>query len=184
MMLVTQAYDQDIDQIVVINDATWGDGKADKTRFWCNQNFFPEGQFVLRSGRGIEAYCSSLILNIDGDYQLTNSWDELTDSGNFFRHSELGKWLYVAELDFRDGIERENHADLFYFRLRMLAKQYDLKGIIQYVAAGEDRDENRFLRLIDSIYQAGFKTHSVVQNFRVRFDEMMTGIHFSWGWND
>lgn len=171
----------DYQECIDISQLVW-QLPVERSRYFSACSIFPEGQLVLRSGRGVEGFCSSLIVGLDTSKAIEDSWYTITGDGHLFTHKPEGKWLYISEATFREDIEIDDQADLFYFRLRLIAKDRGLDGIIYYYPVGEERDEEEFVRVMTSFYDCGFKAHSVTPDFRKRGNEMTTGLHFIWVW--
>lgn len=111
--------------MVYPNSVPW-----DEKMLGSHLDVFPEGQFVAveTETNRIVGMAASLIISWD-DYEITDNWQDFTDSGMFTNHLPVGRTLYGAEVMVDPSIQGRGVGGMIYKARRDLARQLKLKRI-------------------------------------------------------
>ena len=100
-----------------------------KEQFESLINIFPDGQFCITHNKKIIASSCSLMLHMD-EYDETQSWREMTDSGYITNHDPTGRTLYGIEIMVDPAFRSMKLARRLYERRKQLTRKKNLKRII------------------------------------------------------
>ena len=90
---------------------------------------FPEGQFVAEYKGEIVGSCSSLIIQLDSEYQK-HTWKEACGDSFFKNHNPDGDSLYGADVSTHPDYRRLGIATKLYNERKELARKLNLRRII------------------------------------------------------
>lgn len=100
-----------------------------KEQFESLIDIFPDGQFCITHDKKIIASSCSLMLNMD-EYDETQSWREMTDSGYITNHNPNGHTLYGIEMMVDPAFRSMKLARRLYEKRKKLTKEKNLKRIV------------------------------------------------------
>ena len=101
---------------------------------------FPEGQFVAELDDAIVGMAASLLLQWD-DYDIEDSWRDMTDHGMFTNHDPEGRTLYGAEIMVRPSAQGRGVGSAIYQAREDLAKRL---GVWRIRAGARLRDYSSY----------------------------------------
>jgi len=142
-----------------------------KEQFESLIDIFPDGQFCITHNNKIIASSCSLMLNMD-EYDETQSWREMTNSGYITNHNPFGRTLYGIEMMVDPAFRSMKLARRLYDKRKQLTKDRNLKRIIiagripgYYKHAKKMSAREYVQKVIDKIFYDPVLTAQIANDF-------------------
>lgn len=131
MLLIRQAAERDIDQILKISREVYSESAAwTRAELRSHQEVFPEGQVVAvdAASDAVLGLAAGLIVQWD-DYDIGQSWSDFTGGGRFTNHDPAGGTLYGAGVLVRRDSQGRGVGRSLYAARRAMVRRFGLRRI-------------------------------------------------------